>query len=215
MNLLAIETSTSRASVALLFRGKLFVEEEVKFREHARVLLVMIEALLREANTNIEALDGIIFGEGPGSFTGIRIACSVAKGLAYAHDLPLYPVNGLRAIAFQVCGLALPVLTMLDARMHEVYWAFRPELGGEAFVSPPEAVQLPEGGEIALAGAGLAPYLEALPIEVKERIVSQHDVSPDARAMIRIVEAGGIQPVTAEQAMPAYVRQQVTGGGRG
>jgi tRNA threonylcarbamoyladenosine biosynthesis protein TsaB len=215
MNLLAIETSTSRASVALSFQGKVFVEEEVNMREHARVLLLMIDKLLSLARIGFSALDGIVFGEGPGSFTGIRIACSVAKGLAYAHNLPIFPVSGLYAIAFDVRQFKLPVLAMLDARMHQVYWAFQPELGGHAAVSSPEDVQVPLEEQMILAGAGLTPYVDALPKAIRRVIVSQHEVFPRASVMIEMVEAGGIESVTAEKAMPAYVRNQVTGGVRG
>jgi len=126
MNLLAIDTSTSYASVALEFNGTMFVEEAFEIREHARVLLTMVERVLSSAGTELKNLDGIVFGEGPGSFTGLRIACSVAKGLAYAHDLPLYPVGSLLAIAFEARHMNTSVLAMMDARMNQVYWMFDP-----------------------------------------------------------------------------------------
>ena len=215
MNLLAIETSTSRASVALSFQGNVFVEEEVNLREHARVLLLMIDKLLSAAGISFSEVDGIVFGEGPGSFTGIRIACSVAKGVAYAHDLPLFPVSGLHAIAWRVRQSKLPVLAMLDARMNQVYWTFQPELGGDATVSSPEDVDVPFDGQMILAGAGLTPYVDALPKKVRAAIVSQHEVFPEASLMIEIVETGVIDSMTAEKAMPVYIRNQVTGGVRG
>ncbi|MCH9756491.1 MAG: tRNA (adenosine(37)-N6)-threonylcarbamoyltransferase complex dimerization subunit type 1 TsaB [Gammaproteobacteria bacterium] len=215
MNLVAIETSTSHASVALLFQGKLFVEEEVNFREHARVLLLMIDKLLKAVGIGFNQLDGIIFGEGPGSFTGLRIACSVAKGLAYAHDLPIFSVSGLQAIAYEVRQFNLPVLAMIDARMNQVYWAFEPKLGGDVRVSSPEDVFVPLGEPFILAGASLKPYIDALPQSVRSEMVSQHEVFPKACAMIDLVKAGGISSVTAEKAMPVYIRDQVTGGVRG
>ncbi len=215
MNLLAIETSTSRASVALSVQGKVFVEEEVSMREHARVLLLMIDKLLLAAGIGFSEVEGIVFGEGPGSFTGIRIACSVAKGLAYAHDLPVFPVSGLHAIAFAVREFKMPVLAMLDARMHQVYWALQPDLGGLAAVSSPEAVDVAFDGQMILAGAGLTPYVEVLPEKLKDAIVSQHEMFPKASVMIALVQAGGIEPVSAENAMPVYIRNQVTGGVHG
>ncbi len=213
MNLLAIDTSTSRASLALRFQGKLFTSEEMSTRQHARVLLVMIEALLAEADACFGALDGIVFGEGPGSFTGIRIACSVAKGLAYAHDLPLFPVGGLHAIVHAVRQFEKPVLAMLDARMNQLYWAFGPSMN--VVVSPPCDVHVPEATEILLAGVGFEPYLNQLPEILREAVVSQHNVHPDASTMIEMVELGGIKAVSAEKAMPVYVRDQVTGGVHG
>lgn len=98
--LLAIDASTDQASVALLINGVSISEEQGSQRTHAQILLPMIDKLLTEANSSLNQLDGIVFGCGPGSFTGLRIACSMAKGLAYAHDLPLIPVSSLAAIAW-------------------------------------------------------------------------------------------------------------------
>src|ERR1700733_12183845 len=99
MNLLAIDTSTTRASLAINLGGEILSKEQDAQHSHARLLLPMIEQLLAEAQLTINQLDGIVYGCGPGSFTGLRIACSIAKGLAYAHDLPLFPVSSLAAIA--------------------------------------------------------------------------------------------------------------------
>jgi tRNA threonylcarbamoyladenosine biosynthesis protein TsaB len=99
MNLLAIDTSTDYVSVALVSSGAFYVSEKKLPRQHAQCLLPMMEALLQEAGLSLNALDGLVFGRGPGSFTGLRIACSVAKGIAYAQDIPLFPVSTLRAIA--------------------------------------------------------------------------------------------------------------------
>jgi len=222
MNLLAIDTSTSRASVALQFNGNRLFEEACEMRAHARVLLPMIEGMLLSADVALKDLDGIVFGEGPGSFTGLRIACSVAKGLAYAHDLPLYPVGSLRAIAaearHQIDMKTLPpnthVLAMLDARMHQVYWMFDPESNQHAAcVSSVEDVCVPDNTPLCLVGVGYETYLEMLPSHIREARVCTQEIFPRADAMIRVVESGSIQSVTADVAMPAYVRQQVTGGG--
>jgi tRNA threonylcarbamoyladenosine biosynthesis protein TsaB len=216
MNLLAIETSTSHASVALSVQGRLFVLEEASIRQHARVLLLMIDKLLLSAGVDFQAIDGIVFGEGPGSFTGVRIACSVAKGLAYAHDLPLFPVGGLQAIAYAARQFERPVLVMLDARMNQVYWAFQPEQGGVAQVSSPEDVSLPaDTQKITVAGVAFQPYLDALPASVYQIIEAEHEIFPRADMMIDMVQSGKIQAVTAEQAMPVYVREQVIRGACG
>lgn len=214
MNLLAIDTSTSHATVALAFNGDMFVEEAVEIREHARVLLAMVERVLASARTELKNLDGIVFGEGPGSFTGLRIACSVAKGLAYAHDLPLYPVGSLLAIAFEARGnTSTPILAMIDARMDQVYWMFDPKSSEHtACVSAAEDVRVPENTSLCLAGIGYEAYIAALPPQTREAIISKQAVYPRADTMIRVVQAGGITSVTADAAMPAYVRQQVTGG---
>ena len=87
MNLLAIDTSTDHATVALAFGNELLSEEQGSMRQHAQFLLPMVERLLTSASLSFSQLDGIVFGCGPGSFTGLRIACSVAKAFAFAHDL--------------------------------------------------------------------------------------------------------------------------------
>lgn len=215
MNLLAIDTSTSHASVALEFNGVMFLEEAFEMREHARVLLSMVERVLAKAGITLKDLDGLVFGEGPGSFTGLRVACSVTKGLAYAHDLPVYPVGSLRAIAAEASHKIpnMQVLAMMDARMHQVYWMFDPASKQQvAQVSAAKDVRVPKNTPLCLAGVDYEAYLDALPSELREAIVCTHEVFPRADVMIRVVQAGGISPVTADLAMPAYVRQQVTGG---
>tara|TARA_R110002126_G_scaffold239409_1_gene382690 strand:- start:114516 stop:115163 length:648 start_codon:yes stop_codon:yes gene_type:complete len=215
MNLLAIDTSTSRASVALEFNGILFIEEVLEIREHARVLLSMVERVLLSAKTELKYLDGIVFGEGPGSFTGLRIACSVAKGLAYAYDLPLYPVGSLHAIAAQAEELPpnTRLLAMMDARMNQVYWMFDPESSEQLpCVSAAKDVCVPPNTPLSLVGVGYEAYLDTLPSEIHDAIVCTREIFPRADAMIRVVKTGCIPSVTADAAMPAYVRQQVTGG---
>jgi len=215
MNLLAIDTSTSHASVALEFNGAMFIEEAFEIREHARVLLSMVERVLSSAGTELKYLDGIVFGEGPGSFTGLRIACSVAKGLAYADDLPLYPVGSLLAIAAQAEDLQsnARLLAMMDARMNQVYWMFDPESSEQLpCVSAAKDVCVPANTPIYLVGTGYEAYLELLPSEIRDAIVCTREIFPRADAMIRVVRTGTIPSVTADAAMPAYVRQHVTGG---
>jgi tRNA threonylcarbamoyladenosine biosynthesis protein TsaB len=223
MNLLALDTSTSRASVALCVDGVMFLEEEENLRAHARVLLAMVERVLLRASITLDKLDGLVFGEGPGSFTGLRIACSVAKGLAYAHDLPLYPVSGLRAIAavakeldaVRVLPENMPVLAMMDARMNQVYWAFDANVPVQtAHVSAAEDVCVPEGVPFILAGVLFEPYLDKLPHAVRGAMLGSYTCFPRADIMIQRVKTDEIEAVTADAAMPAYVRQQVTGGRR-
>ena len=221
MTWLAIDTSTELASVAILHEDKLFTLEKEGRSHHAQCLLPMIEQLLKEAKLSISDLDAIIFGRGPGSFTGLRIACSVAKGLAYAHDLPLYPVSSLEAIANEVYaqeGISFadtPVLSVIDARMQEVYWTYftKDSLYTEEKVTPASDVQVNGQSSILLAGVGFEAYEHLFSDVIQSRIVKQCRVFPTARAMIRIVQNGQINSITAEEALPVYVRNQVTQGG--
>ncbi len=124
--ILAIETATQACSAALLLdNGEVLSRLELAPRRHTALILPFIDALLSEAGIALNALDAVAFGVGPGSFMGLRLATSVAQGLAFGADLPVVPISSLRALA-QVALLALPqenkVLAGWDARMGEIYW---------------------------------------------------------------------------------------------
>lgn len=217
MNLLAIDTSTEQASVALLVNGELTYEEQGTLRQHAQLLLPMIDGLLAKAGITCSQLDAIVFGRGPGSFTGLRIACSVAKGLAYAHDLPLYPVSSLAAIAYELYQTGAGdkgVLAMIDARMHQVYTGY---FTGETFdvqetVLSPADIQIPVQKPLILAGVGIESYVSQLSPAIQAMISKQCTIFPHAKTMIALVESGQIKAVSAAEALPVYVRNQVTQG---
>ena len=122
MNLLALDTSTEYCSCALWRNGEILVRGELAGQRHSEILLPMIDGLLKEAGITLKQLDGIAFGAGPGSFTGIRIACSVVQGLALGADLPVVPVCTLEALAEQAATDG--VVAALDARLDEVYVAY-------------------------------------------------------------------------------------------
>ena len=125
MKLVAFDTSTQWLSVACLAGEKLVTRAERAGQAHSERLLPLLDEVLAEAGIALADLDAIAFGAGPGSFTGVRIACGVAQGLALGADLPLVPVSTLEALAqtaFRVHG-ATRVLACLDARMREVYVA--------------------------------------------------------------------------------------------
>lgn len=219
MNLLAIDTSTEYASVALNIKGELRSEEQGAQRSHARLILPMVERLLAEAGLSLGQLDAIVYGRGPGSFTGLRIACSVAKGLAYAQDLPLYPVSSLAAIAneaFHSSQLAhnAAVLAVLDARMSQLYWGcfHQQDISVTEEVSAATDIKLAAENSIVLAGVGYEPYLQNLTTELQAKIKSHLTIYPKAQAMIRLALTGAIKPVSAAEALPVYIRNQITQG---
>lgn len=127
--ILAIDTSTEACSVALLTSPTdIHQSLVIAPREHTRRLLPMVESLLSEHNVQLSQLDGIAFGVGPGSFTGLRIALSTAQGLAYGADLPLIPISTLKtmaqtAIRLELADPAQTIVPVIDARMNEVYWS--------------------------------------------------------------------------------------------
>lgn len=223
MNLLALETSTDLASVALSHGDHIECLEQASVRQHAQQLLPMIQCLLEKTALTLSELDGIVFDSGPGSFTGLRIACSMAKALAYAHDLPIYGVSSLDAIAhqarLQMTALAQStgIVAMLDARMHEVYWAYYPpestRPAHEIVVTPASAVSVPEGCEIVLAGVGLAVYDAQWSIAFNVAIQQHYTIAPSAKALIEWVQLGGSPKMRAADALPIYVRNTVTQAG--
>ncbi|KTD47182.1 O-sialoglycoprotein endopeptidase [Legionella rubrilucens] len=220
MNLLAIDTSTAEASIGLSVNGRLWHESHQAERLHGQFILPAIERLLNQAGCSLPQLDGIAFGRGPGSFTGLRIACSVAKGLAYAHDLPLYPVSSLAAIAeeylhqHQIPWGGQPVLALLDARMQQLYWACFTDatLDVEEQVSDAADIPVPDTESIVLAGAGFDAYRSQLSAQIIDKISIEKSIFPQAPAMIRLVQAQKIKAVDAKEASPVYIRNKVTQG---
>lgn len=218
MNVLAIDASTDKASVAVKAGDKLFCLEQDSVKTHAQLMLPMIERLMVQADVQLNQLDGIVFGCGPGSFTGLRIACSIAKGLAFAHDLHLIPVSSLAALAWaareQEQYSSLPVLAVIDARMNELYWAyFAPDVyTAQERVTPVQLIDVPVDSLLLVAGTGIDNYWPDCTAELKERTPIRLNLTPNAGAMIRLAEVTHIQAITAAQAQPVYVRNQVTQG---
>jgi tRNA threonylcarbamoyladenosine biosynthesis protein TsaB len=125
MNILAIDTATEACSVALLHAGELFERHEVAPRRHAELVLPFVDAVLAEAGIGKRQLTAIAVGRGPGGFTGVRLAISLAQGLALGLDVPVLPISSLAALALDVAPSApdAMLLACIDARMGEVYAA--------------------------------------------------------------------------------------------
>lgn len=123
--ILAIETSTDITSVALLKNHEIFSYVSLETHVHSEIILPLIQQLLIQVDVKLSDCDAIAFGAGPGSFTGIRMACGVVQGLAFSTNIPVVPVITLEAMAqacLEIMG-ANEVLAILDAHIGEVYWA--------------------------------------------------------------------------------------------
>src|SRR6266508_4398627 len=158
MQILALDASTDVCAVALGDGAHWTERAENAGQRHSELLLPTVRALLAEARLDLAALDGIAFGAGPGSFTGLRIACGVAQGLALGADLPVAPIGTLEAIAFADGGER--VIACLDARMREIYIAAYERDGAHyvetmapAVISPERAIR-PHGEQWNGAGNG-------------------------------------------------------------
>lgn len=216
MPILALETSTELGSCALLIGDQCLERTCPAGRPHSETLLPLIRELLAEAGLTFSQLAGIAFGVGPGAFTGLRVACGVAQGLATAADLPLVPVCSLENLAEQSGQDA--VLSILDARMGEVYVAaYQRQAGtyrqqGDIQVVPPQAVPVPEGsGWLAVGNAlGVYPALgERLDTAGIHHLtgITLPLASVAARLALPRLQAG--QGIDAALAAPLYIRDKV------
>ncbi|HET7547811.1 MAG TPA: tRNA (adenosine(37)-N6)-threonylcarbamoyltransferase complex dimerization subunit type 1 TsaB [Usitatibacter sp.] len=215
MNLLAVETSTELCSVALLRGEALFVEEAMAENRHSEMVVPMIRRVLQRAHLEAAHMDAFAFGQGPGSFTGIRIACGLVQGLAFASDRPVVPVPSLLALAEQ--SHEQRVVSALDARMNEAYlaaYAWNGEDWDEVLAPRlADAASLPPlpGRQWAATGSGFErlPWLrEAYRDSVQMRFGGD---LPRAGAVARLAARrfarGAALP--AEQAAPLYLRDKV------
>ncbi len=221
MRILAIDTSGEACSAALYIDGGLSDRFVVQPRGHSELILEMMQALLADAELPLGRLDALAYGCGPGSFTGVRIAAGVTQGAAYGAGLPVVPVSTLAALAqrhYRESG-AERVLPAFDARMHEVYWAAYSlgtdglmQLVGRESVSAPERVELPPGNGWQGVGSGWLSYGELLRQRLGGAVEAVHarqlcharDIAELAVKGLAVGEA-----VSAEQALPVYLRNQV------
>jgi tRNA threonylcarbamoyladenosine biosynthesis protein TsaB len=217
MNLLAFETSSRIGSVALETPAGLVVRELGIPREQTERLLSAIDELLAAAGVDLKSLDGIAFGRGPGSFTGLRVSVAVAQGLAAVTGVPLLPVSSLLGLAERAhresgCRRAL---VCVDAHMGEVYWAVADSqggtveiVGGERLGAPAEVVA-PQGSDWCAAGSGFAAHAEPLAAVTAAAAKVLPDLVPSAESLLpqakRDLAAG--RAASPSAALPVYLRE--------
>jgi tRNA threonylcarbamoyladenosine biosynthesis protein TsaB len=219
MRILALDASTEVCSVA--FGGDDgFVERSVVAgQRHSELLLPMIQTLLAEAGIGVGALDGIAFGSGPGSFTGLRIACGTAQGLAFGTGKPVVGIPTLMAMAEAARRRdgSQRVVAALDARMREVYVAAY-EYDGSSWeervapaVQAPQDAPSPPGSAWVGVGGGFAAY-PALAERLRSVLVRcDATIAPGALAIgaLALQQFAAGRGVAARDAAPSYVRHRV------
>lgn len=221
-NILAIDTATEAITVALLKGEEAYLKREVGYGAHSQHAIPFIDALLKEADLELNEIDAIAFGAGPGAFTGLRVACGIAQGLGWAREIPLIPVSNLAATAFSLEGSGIGtkgrVLSALDARMHACYVEVFDVAKGEipkpvteaSLMGPEDIASFAESEKVDfVAGEALAIYKKDIALGSAARIL--RDTPTDALHIARlgrlIALAGG--SVAAAVAAPIYVRNRV------
>jgi len=216
MNFAVFETSTEWCSVALWLDGEIRALERRAGNGHSELLLPMLESLLEQAGLDARRLDAVAFGAGPGAFTGLRIACGAAQGIALARGVPVLGVSSLEALAEE--SGAARVVACLDARMREVYYCalekdsrravarWREVIAAQC-VAPAEAPPPPGAGWLG-CGNGFAAYRDVF----RERLADMRpELHPSAVAVARLAAprlAAG-EGVDAALATPSYLRDKV------
>ncbi len=226
LSVLAVETSTSACSVALIYNQKTYQRYEILPQKHAQRLLVMVDEVLTEAGISGADVDVLAYGEGPGAFTGVRIAAGVIQGLALGWDKPVFGISSLEAMAERVLSETLlndsqsrteiSWCALMDARMKEVYiqsGTFSVEhnvwqASDPCLVSPEEAEE--RVNALAKDCIGLGDVEREYPALTK--LFSQwFDTLPSASAVAklfqRMSEKGEIEYQTL--ALPVYLRNDV------
>ncbi len=217
MKLLAFDTSTEAMSIAVGHGGRVWAHSGAGGALASATLIPAIMALLAQAGLSLRELDAVVFGRGPGSFTGLRTACSVAQGLAFGAGVKVLPLDTLLAVAAQAHHEhgALRITAALDARMDEMYVANYDFSAGtvEAADAEPELVR-PEGLRVppgwALAGNVFKAYGERLDA-VLAPATPRLEALPTAQAMLRLAPAllAAGRAVAAGDALPRYIRDKV------
>ncbi len=222
MKLLALDTSSLACSVALQIDDELAWRHEEQAREHTRILVPMIEDVLAETGVNTPDLDGVVLGNGPGSFIGMRIGTSVAQGLAHGAGIRIAPVSSMFAVAAQVIAEegAKAVVVCQDAHMNEVYLGLYAAGSGSvpALVGAERIHDLSviaelelETGRFTAAGFGWQRYPALLQTN-RPFLAGVSDIGhPSARYLLaagrKLVESGAA--VDPQDVVPAYLRQTV------
>lgn len=216
MQVLALETSTEYCSVALWRDGVETARCALAGQRHSELLIAMLDEVLVDAGVALRELDGIAFGSGPGSFTGVRIACGAAQGLALGASLPVVGVCTLQALA-EASGHER-VIAILDARMKQVYHAAYEKRDGQWQTVTEPALCLPqdappvEGSGWFGAGSGFSAHGAELRARYGDKLAAVDEKAvPQATAIARLAadvlaKGGGVD---AALAVPLYLREKV------
>ncbi len=218
MNLLAIDTSTTSTVLGLLLGNKIVDHTVVDAKKHSREILPAIATLIAESDLALRDIDAIVFGQGPGSFTGLRIAVGVVQGLAYGAGLSVIPVSSMAVLAQAQITHDGPVFVALSARLEEIYYGSYTLIDGFVSSLAPEGVKdvsilepLPADNWQLITDVPALQSKIASSLGVAFSSVSTNTV-PQVNDLLLIgrnrFELGMV--VSAVEASPVYLREQVT-----
>lgn len=223
--ILSLDTSTEACSVALKLNDEVIEDFRLLPRKHTQLLLPMVQEILSNAGISLNELDAIAFANGPGSFTGLRIATGVVQGLAFGADLPVVPVTTLESMALTQHReqFSRYVISAIDARMGEVYWAAY-HWDGSAFeclaqpaVCAPDQVDLQHlpqeqrDADWVGVGTGWQLFDQFSPVLQSQLQQTFSERLPRAGDIARLADLYWQQgfSVSAEEALPVYLRDNV------
>lgn len=219
MKILAIDTATEACSVAFLDQDYCHEAFEIIPRQHTERILPMVDEMLQKNGVSLAQIDALAFNCGPGSFTGVRVATSVVQGLAFSCDLPVIPVSSLAALAQLAYRTEKKenILSCIDARMNEIYWACYQLDSGLMTLACKEKVSAIEDikveGDWHCLGSGWDSFKNELKQSSQVSICSStNECFPHAQDIATLAaelyKQGKV--VSAEEAIPSYIRNEVT-----
>ncbi len=219
MKRLALDTSSVACSVALQIGDEVIERHEEQPREHTRLLLPMIRDVLEQAGVELSELDAIVLGNGPGSFIGMRIAASVAQGLAHGSGLKIVPVSSLAAVAAEVfmASDADLVAVAQDAHMNEVYLGLFERgnddlpltIGKERLQTQEVVAELDENGMMRRVAAGYGWQRYPILIDLNRSFFCEESsvLYPHARFLLDL--AANADAIAPQDVEPEYLRRKV------
>jgi len=194
LNLLAIDTACSVLSIAVSSERKIFYTETEAGLRHSEIVMDMIDSQMKKASLAPSSLDGVVCMGGPGSFTGLRIGYSIAKGLALSISVPFIAVPTLDCIASHYNGL---VLSVIEARKNSWFFSvhhggrkIRPAVEAAAFQISDEIIKTAETAneKMILTGSGAASLFSLLSHEAAEHLIYNNESHGYARELIAVVK---------------------------
>lgn len=218
MKLLAIESSSEAFSVAINISGEIHQQFKLSPKNHSKKILAMVEEALEVGSIKLSQLDAIAFGAGPGSFTGVRIATSIAQGLAFAADLPVISISSLAALAQRATDKYnfKNIIVALDARMNQVYWGKYQRADDTKLVKLVDTEKISKPDNLYITdqqatwlGIGSGWHYEATMANLLAKVIINDYPDAEGVAKLAALQLAKDNIISPEKAMPVYLRNKV------